>query len=119
MYLSLILASLYLLLEYVLSQYVFEPLNLYYELPWLDIPMHLLGGFGVAWFFIALLSVLKRSYTMRVVLLLTLVVAISWEIFERLLDLFAIREWGGWLDTLTDLLNGIIGALAAYKVFSK
>lgn len=81
--------------------------------------MHILGGFGVAWFFIALVTLLKRSYTLRTILLSTLFIALFWEVIERVLDIFAIRVWSGWIDTIKDLIDGMIGALIAYKVFSK
>ena len=119
MYISLALSTLFLLFQYLISEYVFERLNLYYELPWLDIPMHLVGGFGVAWFSISLYKVLRKSYTLKNILVATLSVAVTWEVFEFTLDVLSVRVWTGWLDTTTDVLNGIIGALVAYKVFSK
>jgi hypothetical protein len=30
-----------------------------------------------------------------------------------------IQAWNGWFDTIKDLINGMIGATIAYKVFSK
>ncbi len=119
MYVSLASSTLYLLAEFLISWFVFEPLHLYYEIWWLDIPMHIFGGFGVAWFFISLFTVLKKSHALRVILFCTLLIAVSWEIFERILDIFAIRAWNGWVDTIKDLIDGMIGALIAYKIFSK
>ena len=119
MYLSLVLSALFLLGEFCISYFVFDPLYLYYEIWWLDIPMHILGGFGVAWFFISLFRVAKKSYNFRLILLATLVIAITWEIYEYLLDILAIRNWNGWFDTIKDLIDGMIGAMIAYKVFSK
>jgi hypothetical protein len=55
-------SSLYLVTLFAISRYLFEPMYLYYELPWLDIPMHVLGGFGVASLAIALLLLRKKTY---------------------------------------------------------
>jgi hypothetical protein len=40
-------SSLYLVALFAISRYLFEPMYLYYELPWLDIPMHVLGEMGL------------------------------------------------------------------------
>lgn len=119
MYVSLVLSLLYLLGVFCTSNYIFDPLNLYYELPWLDIPVHILGGFGVVWFFISLFNVAKKSYTLRIILLLALAVVITVEIYEYILNILGLRLRGGWLDTFKDLIDGMIGAMIAYKVFSK
>jgi hypothetical protein len=43
----IIISALYLLTLFCLSHFVFDPSYLYNEIPWLDIPMHIMGGFVV------------------------------------------------------------------------
>ena len=119
MYVSLLLSAVYLLGLFSISQFIFNPLNLYYELWWLDIPMHVLGGFGVAWFFIALTSFFHKKHSLKNIFILTLLVMVSWEIFEYLMNLNDLRTWIGWQDTIADIINGFIGMFISYKVFSK
>lgn len=87
--------------------------HLWYPYPWLDIPMHLLGGFAVGSFLLALFG--RRVWPF--VLLMT-AVAVGWEIFEYVSGITA-GELGYWLDTGHDLLDDALGALAAYYVARK
>jgi hypothetical protein len=45
---QIMLSALYLLTLFSISEFIFNPTYLYYEIVWLDIPMHIFGGFGVA-----------------------------------------------------------------------
>lgn len=112
-------SSLYLVALFGISRYLFEPMYLYYELPWLDIPMHVLGGFGVASLAVALLLLRKKRITIMPVLVSFFVIAVAWEVYEYSLDVQAFRPWIGWTDTTSDIINGLIGALVAYGIARK
>jgi hypothetical protein len=99
---------------------------LYARHPWLDIPMHVLGGVAIAFFFLACwrAAVAKGvagrpapALTPVVVWLATCGAAIFWEFGE-----FASDRWLGTRvqtsveDTLADLLFGLLGGLAMAAV---
>ena len=111
-------APLLVLLVYVLAAGVFD---LFAVFPRLDFPMHFAGGLAVAYF---ISRGLQAGWTLwdrpaagaraesAIVLLLTLAVALLWELAEFSSDsLFGTREQLGMDDTVRDLLAGMLGAL--------
>lgn len=106
---------------FLVSEYVFVPTNLYYELPWLDIPMHILGGFLIGGLSIHLLRFQNKSKLVTVthVLAYVVFVAIIWEISEYLKGVIDYDSFSDYFDTFTDMINGIIGGLLAYKLWQK
>ena len=115
----IIISGLYLIVLFCLSKFVFDPSYLYYELPWLDILMHVMGGFGVAVFTMSVLSYngIKVSYAKLIIAYVA--VAIAWEFYEYTNDIIAMREWVGWFDTIKDLVDGFIGMSVAYLSIKK
>jgi hypothetical protein len=116
---QIITSALYLLMIFALSHFVFDPANLYYELPWLDIPMHIMGGFGVAALFAAILNYLGQPVSYFHVFLAYTLTAVIWEIYEYKQDLVDYRIWNGWFDTVKDYVDGLIGASLAYFFIRK
>lgn len=116
---NIVISSLYLIILLCLSVFVFDPSYLYYELPWLDIPMHVMGGFGVASLTGAILSYKKQTISYWKLFVVYSVVAISWELYEYVNDIMAIAGWNGWTDTSSDFINGAIGASIAYLFVRK
>jgi hypothetical protein len=96
-------------------------LHLYTAFPDLDMPMHLVGGIGAAFFFLRSLQVLARGeflgkpnrLAIRLLAFsLTSVAAIAWEMAEFGSDrLLGTREQLGLEDTMVDLMLGGLGAL--------
>ncbi len=116
---QIISAALYLVILLCLSVFVFDKTNLYYELPWLDIPMHIMGGFGVASLSLAIAAYKNKKPTLLRLLLVYTCVAIAWELYELSGDLMGGFMWNGWSDTISDFINGAIGALGAYYILKK
>lgn len=114
-----IFSSLYLFVLFCLSKFVFDPSGLYYDIWWLDIPMHVMGGFGVASLAAAILSYKDKTLSYKKILLAYFVVAMCWELYEYLHDFFVGRVWGGWEDTLADIVNGLFGAVFSYLLIKK
>jgi len=100
--------------------YVASVFSLYWTISWLDILMHFLGGFLIALISIYGLSKIgwfeiSKSNTfisIAAVLALTLIVGLSWELWElfagfsdSLVDL---------MDTIFDIVMDMIGAIFAY-----
>ena len=102
---------------YYVSEYVFEPMHLYYELPWIDMPMHVIGGAASGIFFY-FLSNRHHGEALKISLVATLIVAILWEFYEYYIDFANVNEWNGWGDTLSDIALGLVGAYIAIS-FSK
>jgi len=101
---------------------------LYWRLPWLDIPMHFLGGLWVAsavlWVvFISDKFNLKRlrkttSSIYLISMLSVLMVGGLWELFEFSLDtLVDFSEKNSAIDTISDLIFDILGGVTAAMYF--
>jgi hypothetical protein len=116
----IITSALFLLIVFCISAFIFEPSHLYFELPWLDIPMHVIGGLGVAVFVTAIATHGKQKLSLTQVLILYLCVALVWELYEFVKDVVIQKvEWNGWSDTLADIFNGGVGAIVAYLFLKK
>jgi hypothetical protein len=116
---NIIISAIYLLILFCLSAFVFDPAHLYYEIWWLDIPMHILGGFGVASLVGAVLHYKGQKVSYKRLFLGYIIVAVVWEIYEYVHALPTLIEWGGWFDTVKDLVDGAIGMSIAYLFVKK
>src|SRR6185369_9427789 len=83
---QIITSALYLLTIFAVSQFIFEPTHLYYELRWLDIPMHIMGGFGVASLSSAVLAYFKKPVSFWKLFFMYTVIALAWETYEYMHD---------------------------------
>ncbi len=108
-----------IILMLILSREVFDRLHLYDEFIWLDIPMHLLGGFLLSGLFgsIALYKKKKPSYVL--ILSLFFIVASFWELYEYFIRQVTERSWYGFFDTVKDYCMGGIGASIGFSFISK
>jgi hypothetical protein len=116
---SVIFSAIYIVLIFLLSKFVFEPTYLYYELTWLDIPMHILGGFGVACLTWAILSYNKKQVSFARLIFFYVAVAVVWEVYEYFGEMSAGVEWNGWFDTIKDIIDGFIGMTVGYYFMKK
>lgn len=90
----------------------------YYHLVWLDIPMHIAGGFAASWtalLFLRHQKVELKPDWLKFVLLIgfTCFASIIWEVYEFYHDLF-FKEYVyqvSALDTMADMGDGLIGAI--------
>ena len=110
---------LYLVVLLCLSVFVFDRTNLYYEIPWLDIPMHVMGGFGIASLALSVSHYKNKNISLSVVIAIYVCVAIGWELYELSGDIINNSPWNGWSDTISDFINGMIGAYSAYYLLKK
>ncbi len=116
---QIIISALYLVIIFCLSYFVFDPAYLYYEIWWLDIPMHILGGFGVASLANAILVYRGAKSTYWRLFIAYLFVALVWELYEYATSVFGDAIWGGYVDPIKDLFDGAIGASVAYLLVKK
>lgn len=112
-------SALYLVILLSLSVFVFDRTNLYYEIPWLDIPMHIMGGFGIAALTLSLASYANKKISLQGLVCIYLVVAVGWELYELAKDIIMGSSWNGWSDTISDVINGAIGTIGGYYLLKK
>ncbi len=112
---KVLVAATLILLTFIVSRFVFEPANLYYELPWLDIPMHILGGFLIG-LLITAFSFYNKTLGNRQFFSLSLfLVMVIWEVYEYQRGVIIFDELFDYLDTLKDIVFGFLGGYLAYK----
>ena len=115
----IIFSILYLIILFSLSTFVFDPTYLYYEIWWLDIPMHILAGFGLAYLTGAVLNYNKKKVSFWKLFVVYIVVATSWEVYEYFNNADLLIKWSGWQDTVKDLVDGFIGMCIVYYFIRK
>lgn len=99
-------------------------LFLYWQYPWFDIPMHLLGGTVVALGMFASHDLLPQFPARLLypipVLLIVLMVSLGWEVFELYAGIPVEENFAGdtIIDLIMDILGGVIGYTVAYSVSS-
>jgi hypothetical protein len=99
----------------------------YWTFRWIDIPAHIVGGFWVS--LTALLISLKikhidnifgyKKKALVVMFTSALVIAIFWEMYELIFKITSLHSIGYWKDSLSDILNTIIGGVLAFWYFTK
>ena len=90
-------------------------------LPWIDIPLHLIGGFVLAYSFILILEFLRAKKLIKVnnkliyfIIILSLVslIAVFYEFYEFTLSyVLKIGMQGNLIDTMVDLFLGLLGGI--------
>lgn len=98
--------------------------SLYWQYPWFDIPMHVLGGVVFVSGFATLrdIGVLKnpRLFKLGSVLFIALLVALAWEVLGVVMEQRFKPDFLS--DTIIDLLMGLCGAFLGFiaiRAFSK
>lgn len=116
---QIISSIIYLIALLCISVFIFDPTSLYYELPWLDIPMHILGGFGVISLAFSIANYKGKKLSFTSIIAIYCIVAIGWELYELTGDLMSHATWNGWSDTASDFINGFIGVIIAQYFLKK
>ena len=90
---------------------------LYWTYPWMDIPMHVLGGAVVAFFFLAMWDgYAKGSFKKGLAVTLGVVFAVGavWELFEFMGGITMLTDAGYVGDTLKDFTMDLVGGFVGY-----
>lgn len=101
--------------------------HLYFHIWWLDIPMHIIGGFWIGLAALAIYFSGKHALpisgswysVLTVSLCATLIVGVGWEVFEWGVDWINGMVHLDIVDTLADIGNDLIGALIATVLFTR
>lgn len=93
-------------------------LYLYWRYPWMDWPMHFLGGIVVvlAIFTVASLRDWVSDHWLRFLSVMSMVatVAVAWEIYEVIIGTPRASNYA--LDTSVDLLLGLVGGAVGFYI---
>lgn len=113
---------LFIVLTQTFSELFLVKNNIYYIISWLDIPMHIFGGFLFGLFYVYWTRYKhknsnKDSYVNT--LIFVLIVGVLWEIYEYYNFLYRGFVWGGAIDTIKDLFNDLLGASIAFFITKK
>lgn len=117
-YYKVIFTLLCIFLTYFLSRNFLEPFDLYREYFWLDIFMHILGGFLFSTLFFHISK--KEYFNFKNIFYFIMFIGIIWEIYEIIFNvMIKNQESSGALDTIKDLINDTIGAYIAFILNKK
>lgn len=104
-----------LLLTFIISRFIFEPANFFYEFPWLDIPMHILGGYLIGILLVSLSIYNKTFINKQFFFWVLFIVMVAWEVYEYKRGAVLYDKLFDYVDTLKDVVFGYLGAYIAYK----
>ncbi|MBI2044975.1 hypothetical protein HYT23_02870 [Candidatus Pacearchaeota archaeon] len=113
---------------FFLSWFIDLAFNAYFVYPWIDIPMHFLGGFSIAYTAFLFLRFFRekgkmeinnKALTILIVVSLVALTAVLWEFYEFLKYLLDISLKPNIEDTLLDLFIGLLGGLTGSAVFGR
>ena len=123
----LLAISLITILFILVFHYLALSYSWYWTFRWLDIPVHIIGGFWVSltalWISLKIRHIdgiygYKRK-ALLVMLASVLIVAIFWEIFELIIKETSLYNTGYWRDSLSDVFNSFVGGMMAFLYFIK
>lgn len=102
--------------------------GVYYTYPWIDIPMHFLGGFAIALLVLLIMPLLNRMRVLSVshflvrfaiVIAFVALAAVLWEFMEFGLDFFfGVHNQGGLNDTMGDFFLGLFGGMVGFLIYT-
>ncbi len=118
--------TLFFLLSTVLlmgiTDFAARTFSLYWQYPWLDIPMHLLGGVAVVLAIFSLAELLtsfpERYVTLVPILTVVLIVGLLWEFVEIQIGI-PLLEADFEVDMISDLSMDVAGGILGYIVGSR
>jgi len=129
------LKEVFKLLKYILFpaivflvSLIFLFTGLYSSFPWLDIPLHFIGGFAVGSMFFFFLKYFESHKFLRLNKLFLIIFVVSlvalttvvWEFYEFLLTFFTGLSFQGSLeDTMLDFALGIFGGFVSVILFER
>lgn len=124
---KLLLISFLTILFIAVFHYLSIKYSWYWTFRWLDIPVHILGGFWVSLTTIWVCLKAKHiesiyDYKKKVLFLMlvsVLSIAIFWEVFELVFGVTSLEKYGYWQDSLSDISNGFVGGIISFIYFTK
>ena len=93
-------------------------LDLYWTIPNTDVLMHILGGVMAGLYAGVFLKGFELKESWRNMTLIVIMIGIGWEVLEYILKVDKL-DFAYWTDTVTDIINDIIGGTIAYYIWRK
>jgi hypothetical protein len=112
--------SIIFIASVVLAAVHYLSINLYwyYYFPYVDIAMHLLGGFVTALLGYYVLKSNDRHVSAEVsfvsIIALLAAVTVGWEVFEQTFDVT--QDAGFSADTMSDIIFGLVGGMVGWCI---
>jgi hypothetical protein len=124
---KLLLISLLTILFIAIFHYMAIKYSWYWTYKWMDIPVHIVGGFWVSltslWVALKIKHIDNINGYKKKALLIMLssvfIIAILWEIFELVFKVTSLNSINYWQDTLGDIFNSFIGGVLSFLYFIK
>ena len=92
----------------------------YSSIWWFDMPMHFMGGLWLGLVFMWFFWGQEFNYKLVLKIILgVLIVGVSWEIFEVILNSYTIRDPFSTLDTVSDICFDLAGGFISIFYFAK
>jgi len=113
---------------FIFSEFIAIAFNAYQVYPWIDIPIHFLGGFAIAYMAILffrffkeknLLDIKNKAIFVLLVVALVVFIAVLWEFYQFLKFYFFGFVLSPLQDALLDFFMGLSGGLVGGIVFRK
>jgi len=124
---KLLLISLVTILFIAIFHYFATAYYWYWTYKWIDIPVHIVGGFWVS--IVALLVSLEirhidsingyKRKSLLVMIISALIIAFFWEIFELVFKITSLHDVSYWRDSSIDIFNSLVGSVIAFLYFTK
>ena len=92
---------------------------LYWTIPNIDVPVHILGGIMAGLFVGVGLLIFRQPETWAKVVFFTFLIGVGWEVLEVITHAVDVTVWWYPYDTLKDLIDDIIGGTIAYFIGRK
>ena len=103
------------------THYLAIELYLYWRYPWFDIPMHFIGGSVVALGYLTARDFIPklphRLFAFVPTMIFVFSIALLWELFELVAGIT--MQNGYVIDTVTDVILGLLGGTVGYFVGSR
>jgi hypothetical protein len=115
-------ASFFLVVLLILNT-IATKLSLFSPYKWIDIPLHVLGGFCVGLFAIGLFKFFFKEETylkskqFLYIVIMVLFVGVAWEVVEAYFKVSILFGGNFWFDTVKDLLMDTLGGILSYICF--
>ncbi len=122
---KLFIISFLIIIFIVVLHYFSLKNSWYWNYRWLDIPVHIIAGFGVS--LMALWLSLKirhidniygyKKKALLVMLITVFILAIFWEIYELVIKFTSLNNISYWKDASLDIFNSLVGGVIAFLYF--
>ena len=110
----------------LLVHFIIVPFNTYAIYPWIDVPMHFIGGLSIGIATLTAINIFQKKefipkfhnfFLFIIIISVVSLTAVSWEFFEFMLDFISpIKFQDSLKDTMFDLFLGLVGGMSSYSM---